>query len=179
MVKRANLEHAPCPVARALNLIGDWWSLLIIRDALEGARRFGAFRDSLGIAKGMLSMRLATLVQRGILEMVPASDGSAYREYVLTDRGKGLYLVIVALRQWGEAELYADGEPRSQLVDRRDGAQVAPLVLRAADARVVSWDAIRVDRVDEPTIDEKLRPRRFTEKGRRLGRATMKTISFS
>src|SRR4030088_1267126 len=95
---KANL----CPVARSLDTIGEWWSLLIVRDALTGTRRFSDFQKSLGLAKNVLSARLKKLVARGIMERVPASDGSAYQEYALTQKGRELFPVIVALRQWGE-----------------------------------------------------------------------------
>src|ERR1700712_3293384 len=147
MVKRVSLSQAPCPVARALDVIGDWWSLLIIRDALEGVRRFGAFQAGLGIAKGMLATRLRDLVEDGILDTAPASDGSAYSEYVLTEKGRGLHLVIAALRQWGEAELYRPGEDHSVLVDIHDGDEVARLALYAADGRSLLWDETCVRKV--------------------------------
>jgi len=130
MVKRVSLWNAGCPVARALDVIGDWWSLLIIRDAFDGVRRFTEFEKGLGIAKGMLATRLRSLTERGILETAPASDGSAYKEYVLTEKGRGLHLVIIALRQWGEEHLYLSEEPRSSLVDARSGEPVARLELR-------------------------------------------------
>ena len=101
MVKRVSLSGADCPVARSLDVIGDWWSLLIIRDAFEGVRRFSEFQTGLSIAKGMLATRLRDLTDRGVLETAPASDGSAYKEYILTERGRGLFLAIVALRQMG------------------------------------------------------------------------------
>lgn len=147
MVKRVSLMHAPCPVARALDVIGDWWSLLIIRDALEGVRRFGVLQASLGIAKGMLATRLRDLVEDGILTTAAASDGSAYSEYVLTEKGRALHLVIAALRQWGDAELYAAGEDHSVLVDTRNGEEVARLALHAADGRPLRWDETRVRKV--------------------------------
>lgn len=147
MVKRVSLAHAPCPVARALDVIGDWWSLLIIRDALEGVRRFSAFQSSLGIAKGMLAARLRALIERGIMTQAPASDGSAYRDYVLTPKGQALHLVIAALRQWGEEELYEANEARSVLVDTRDAVPVAPLMLHSADGRTLDWSDTQVQRV--------------------------------
>jgi len=149
MVKRASPDHSPCPVARSLDIIGDWWSLLIIRDALEGVRRFNAFQASLGIAKGMLAIRLRALVERGIFEMAPASDGSAYREYVLTPKGEALHIVVAALRQWGEMQLYGPAERHSFLADIRDGLAVAPLVLRASDERTLEWRDTRVVKVSE------------------------------
>ena len=100
-MKRTRLEESTCPVARSLDIIGDWWSLLIVRDALRGIKRFGEFQKSLGIAKNMLTARLKLLVDEGILRLQPASDGSARQEYVLTDKGRALQTVLVALSQWG------------------------------------------------------------------------------
>ena len=149
MVKRTSLGGAECPVARALDVIGDWWSLLIIRDAFDGVRRFSAFQSGLGIAKGMLAARLRDLVERGVLTTQPASDGSAYRDYVLTERGRGLFLVIVALRQWGEGHLYGRGERHSLLVDTVKNKPVARLELRSRDGRMLHWNDTRVQRADE------------------------------
>ncbi len=144
MVKRVSLWNAGCPVARSLDAIGDWWSLLIIRDAFDGTRRFGEFQNGLGISKGVLATRLRDLVERGIFETAPASDGTAYREYVLTAKGRGLFPVIVALRQWGEDFLFADGENRSSLVDREKGAPIARLVIRSADGQSLAWNETEV-----------------------------------
>lgn len=104
-MKRTRLEDSTCPVARSLDIIGDWWSLLIVRDALHGLKRFGEFQKSLGIAKNMLATRLKLLVEEGILILQPASDGSAWQEYVLTEKGRALETVLVALYQWGNAFL--------------------------------------------------------------------------
>lgn len=149
MVKRVSQWDAGCPVARALDVIGDWWSLLIIRDAFDGVRRFSAFQAGLGIAKGVLATRLRDLTRRGILEMGPASDGSAYREYVLTEKGRGLFLVIVALRQWGEGHLYRPDEPKSSLVDTETGAPVARLELFAEDGRPLEWNDTLVRKIED------------------------------
>lgn len=110
MVKRTSLEGAECPVARSLDAIGDWWSLLIIRDAFDGIRRFSEFQRNLGMAKNILAARLRTLVAHGIFEVLPASDGSAYQEYVLTQKGNGLFNLIIGLRQWGETYFYEAGK---------------------------------------------------------------------
>src|SRR3954451_18290079 len=124
MVKRTSLEGDGCPIARSLDAIGDWWSLLIIRDALLGARRFGEFQKSLGLAKNILTVRLRALVERGILKTAPASDGSAYQEYVLTPKGRGVFPVLVALRQWSEEFSFASGECSTWLADRGTGRPV-------------------------------------------------------
>jgi DNA-binding HxlR family transcriptional regulator len=149
VVKRVSLWDAGCPVARALDVIGDWWSLLIIRDAFDGVTRFSEFQLGLGIAKGVLATRLRDLTERGILATAPAADGSAYRAYVLTEKGRGLFLVIVALRQWGEGQLYRPDERHSLLVDGETGSAVARLDLRSADGRRLSWSETRVVKPDD------------------------------
>ena len=137
MVKRTSFDGDECPIARSLDAIGDWWSLLIIRDALLGARRFGEFQKSLGLAKNILTVRLRTLVDQGILQMAPASDGSAYQEYVLTPKGRGVFPVLVALRQWSEEFAgEPDGFP-TLLVDRGKGRPVRKLELRSEDGRLI------------------------------------------
>jgi DNA-binding HxlR family transcriptional regulator len=137
MVRRTSFENAECPIARSLDAIGDWWSLLIVRDALLGIRRFGEFQKNLGCARNILTVRLRTLLDHGILKTAPASDGSAYQEYLLTPKGRGLFPVLVALRQWSEEfSGKADGFP-TELVDRRTGRPVRTLELRARDGRVL------------------------------------------
>src|SRR6202521_1717845 len=108
---KANL----CPVARSLDTIGEWWSLLIVRDALGGIRRFSDFQKSLGLAKNVLSTRLKKLGPCGILEQVPASDGRAYREYALTPKGAQLFPVVVALRQSLKSYLFSISKKRLYL----------------------------------------------------------------
>jgi len=142
-MKRTGFAKAECPVARALDAIGDWWSLLIVRDAFDGLRRFGDFQANLGIAKGMLTARLRKLVATGVLEQVAASDGSAYQEYVLTRRGHDLFPIVVGLRQWGEAHLYARGETHSVLLDQA-GHAVGQLMLPSKSGKPLVWSDTKV-----------------------------------
>jgi DNA-binding HxlR family transcriptional regulator len=137
MVKRTSFEDAECPVARSLDALGDWWSLLIIRDAFLGIRRFSEFQKSLGCAKNILTVRLRALVDHGILTTAPASDGSAYQEYLLTPKGRGVFPVLVALRQWSEEFAGAPGEFSTLLVDRDNDLPVRKLELRAHDGRLL------------------------------------------
>ena len=137
MVKRTSFETAGCPVARSLDALGDWWSLLIIRDALLGIRRFGEFQNNLGCAKNILTVRLRALVEHGVLATAPASDGSAYQEYVLTPKGRGVYPVLVALRQWSEEFSDRPDGFATLLVDRAKGRPVRKLELRAQDGRLL------------------------------------------
>ncbi len=133
-MKRKSLAHSPCPVARSLDAIGEWWSLLIVRDALMGKRRFGEFQQSLGAARNILAARLKKLVACGILEQVPAAGGARH-EYVLTDRGRELGMVLLALRLWGAKWLFAAHE-REVLVDRASGEAIG-LELRTKAGRRV------------------------------------------
>ncbi|HEY3560563.1 MAG TPA: helix-turn-helix domain-containing protein [Kribbella sp.] len=131
MVKRTRFDDESCPVARSVDAVGDWWSLLIVRDAFDGSRRFGDFQRSLGVAKNILTARLRSLVDNGILDHTG-------RDYLLTAKGEALFPVIVALRQWGEAFAFAPGEKHSQLLDRRDQQPLRPLEIHAADGRSVT-----------------------------------------
>jgi len=137
-MKRTSLAGDECPIARALDVFGDWWSLLIIRDAMLGRRRFGEFQASLGLAKNSLATRLRTRVERGILKMVPASDGSAYQEYLLTPKGRGVFPVLVALRQWSEEFDDHPEEIATILVDRQNGRPVRKLELYSDDGRLLT-----------------------------------------
>jgi DNA-binding HxlR family transcriptional regulator len=137
MVKRTSFEKAQCPIARSLDVLGDWWSLLIIRDAFLGLRRFSEFQKNLGCAKNILTVRLRALVEQGILKTAPASDGSAYQEYVLTPKGRGVFPILVALRQWSEEFSCEGGGFPTQLIDRSNGRPVRKLELRAQDGRLL------------------------------------------
>ncbi|MEU3655513.1 helix-turn-helix domain-containing protein [Streptomyces sp. NPDC032161] len=148
MVKRTRFDRSECPVARSVDAIGDWWSLLIVRDAFDGSRRFGEFQRGLGVAKNILAARLRDLVAGDVLEMVPAADGSAYHEYVLTAKGRDLFPVVVALRQWGEAHFFDTGEPHSEMVDLRDGRSPRALEVRSADGRHIGPDDVVVKKVE-------------------------------
>ena len=148
MVKRTSFEEAQCPIARSLDVVGDGWSLLIIRDALGGKRRFGEFQKSLGTAKNILAARLRALVTHGIFELKPAPDGGPHQEYVITDKGKDLFPVLVALRQWADDYLFKPGEEYTRLVDRKNGKRIRKIELRAQDGRVLRRQDIELVSVD-------------------------------
>src|SRR3954447_26460781 len=138
MVKRTSFEHDDCPIARSLDAIGDWWSILIIREALFGVTRFGEFQKRLGLAKNILAVRLRGLVDQGILKTAPASDGSAYQQYLLTPKGHGTFPILVALRQWSEKFDAHPEEIATILVDREKGKPVRQLELHAQDGRLLA-----------------------------------------
>lgn len=147
MPRRKALNDQPCPVARSVDLIGDRWSLLIVRDAFDGLRRFSDFQRSLGMARNILSDRLRKLVDAGILTTQMASDGSAYQEYVLTAQGQELFAVVVALRQWGERHLFAPGERHSTLIERGTGKPVPLMAPRAGDGTALAPASTEVRKV--------------------------------
>ena len=153
MVKRTSHRQSHCGVARPLDAIGDWWTLLIVRDAFDGLRRFGEFQQSLGLAKNILAARLRNLLAHGIMDTVPASDGSAYQDYVLTEKGRGLFPLLVALRQWGEDYFFEPDEAHVLLVDRKRGLPVRKLELRAQDGRVLGPEDTMIRPLPDPAAD--------------------------
>src|ERR1700754_93392 len=136
-MKRTSLEGDLCAIARSLDVIGDWWSMLIIRDAIGGSRRFSEFQQNLGAARNILTTRLRSLVEEGILMRAPASDGSAYQEYLVTEKGMALVPVLVALAQWGSEYQFKGREVRSVPVDVRKGRPLKKIQLRSEDGRLL------------------------------------------
>lgn len=152
MVRKKSLKGDYCPSARALEVIGDWWSLLIVREAFDDVTRFSAFQKNLGIARNILAERLRKLTGEGILESVPDPNGGAHQEYRLTAKGRDLLPVVVALRQWGEKHLFTPEEPHSRLVDSVSGHDIAKLDVRAQDGRVLSVDDVVLIKVREDDL---------------------------
>jgi DNA-binding HxlR family transcriptional regulator len=120
------LPSRPCPVAGALDLFGDRWSILIIRDVMNGVRRFDDLVTRLGVSRATLADRLRRLVDAGILVPSPYQPdrGRSRDEYRLTDKGWELRNVLIALREWGDRHALDDGEERLRLVDRDTGHEV-------------------------------------------------------
>jgi DNA-binding HxlR family transcriptional regulator len=116
-MQRTRLETAACPVARSLDEVGDFWSLLLVRDAFLGRRRFGEFQKSLGLAKNILAARLRLLVERGIFQVAPALS-SPHHEYLLTERGRALRPIIDALHSWGNAHCPRPGKRAAKTARR-------------------------------------------------------------
>ncbi|WP_427184710.1 winged helix-turn-helix transcriptional regulator [Bordetella bronchialis] len=105
-MRRKCLSEDPCPIARSLDAVGDWWSLLIVREALRGQCRFSDFQQGLGLAKNILATRLRKLVEQGVLETRPSADRSDHNEYHLTEKGRRLEPVLRALATWGRENLF-------------------------------------------------------------------------
>ncbi|UBO73009.1 winged helix-turn-helix transcriptional regulator [Aeromonas rivuli] len=137
-MRRKNLSEQQCPIARSLEHVGEWWSLLIIRDAMHGLSRFDEFQKSLGVAPNILTRRLTALVEGGLMEKRCYSERPPRYQYLLTPRGQDLRSVLMALLAWGNTHFAPEGasiqlkdiltgelvEP--MLVDRRTGQAISP-----------------------------------------------------
>jgi DNA-binding HxlR family transcriptional regulator len=119
-MERKSFAEMDCSVAQCLELVGEWWSLLIIRDAFFGVTRFDDLQRSLGISRNVLHQRLDRLVEAGVLVKVPYSERPPRSEYRLTDKGRDLWPVLTAMRQWGDRYAAPEGPPL-QVVHRACG----------------------------------------------------------
>jgi DNA-binding HxlR family transcriptional regulator len=131
MPGKTDLSELNCSLARTLGVVGDWWTLLIVRDAFLGVRRFGDFRSSLGIAKNILAARLERLAANGILKRGGSERRPAYQ---LTDRGRALLPAMVALMQWGD--MWVSGSKPPIIVTDEKGRPVAPVKLKSGSDEV-------------------------------------------
>jgi DNA-binding HxlR family transcriptional regulator len=139
VTSKIRLEDRECPLSATMGIVGEWWTMLILHDCFDGYSRFDEFQANIGLSSSMLTSRLKTLVERGILERLPYQDRPVRYEYRLTDLGRSLRSVVIALAAWRNAQL--SPEERSMiLVDARTGREVEPTVT----------DAETGDRVDGP-----------------------------
>src|SRR6266498_2231497 len=121
-MQRTSLAEMPCPVARSLDVIGEWWTLLIVRDAFRGARRFDDFKAT-GIADNILSARLKKLVEEDIFERRLYQARPARYEYLLTEKGEELGIVIAALCHWGQR--WTPGTTNTRITHRECGHDIS------------------------------------------------------
>ncbi|MFP3582652.1 helix-turn-helix domain-containing protein [Paraburkholderia sp. SIMBA_055] len=149
-MKRKSFEDMDCAVALALEEVGEWWSLLIIRDALQGSTRFEQFRSSLQISPTMLTRRLNELVSSGLLTKVPSALKAGTEEYRVTDKGRDLSPVLVTLFAWGRKHA---GKRKwgIDLIDRKTGKQVAPVVIDRNTGHVISRETHAFVQGDSPS----------------------------
>ncbi|MFD3871793.1 winged helix-turn-helix transcriptional regulator [Streptomyces sp. NPDC058623] len=110
MAQRTHLGEADCSIAQALDVVGDWWTLLIVRDTARGLHRFDELQRELGMSRKVLTERLKMLVEAGVLTRVPYQERPVRHEYRLTPRGRGLLPVLVALQDWGDTWVLGEGE---------------------------------------------------------------------
>lgn len=143
-MQRKRFSDMPCPTARALDLIGERWTLLVIRDVFRGIRRFDALQESLGIARNILTQRLAWLVEQGIVEKRAYEERPPRYEYRLTEKGRGLFPILVALMRWGQRWSPPD-DVEVRLVDRNTGVPVEPMLVDARTGQPIDSRALRLE----------------------------------
>jgi DNA-binding HxlR family transcriptional regulator len=162
---RKRFAKMNCGIAQALEALGDWWTLLIVRDAFFGVRRFGDFQRSLGIAKNILSARLQHLVDHGIFERVDVGSEGERFEYRLTPKGEALLPVLTALREWSDEWVFGRGHEPVIVRERRTGRRVAKLRVTDADGAPLA----RRDLVMEPGPGATAETQRRFARSRRAG----------
>lgn len=122
-------------IAHILDMLGEGWSMLIIREAFFGTRRFEEFQHHLGIARNILASRLKKLCENGILERVPIKQGAKRHEYLLTSKGKDLLPLLIALTQWGDKWIYGEDNEPIIFLDRKKGQPISQIRVHAGDGR--------------------------------------------
>ena len=136
-MRRNSWADANCPMARSVDLIGEWGSLLILREAFGGVSRFDDFQKRIGISRNLLTTRLKKLVDGGILARRPIASDAKRHEYVLTEKGEDLFTMVIALRQWGDRWLFPKDRYPADMLDNRDQSLLAPIEVRSAKGRKV------------------------------------------
>lgn len=148
---RTDFTRMRCPVARSMAVLGERWAILVLREAFYGARRFEEFERHLGVAPNILSARLRSLVEHGLLERVPLGAGAAgeaagrgRHEYRLTEKGRDFFPAYLALKRWSDRWMADPAGPAAVLVERASGAEVVAPVARRADGAPLGPEDVRV-----------------------------------
>ena len=136
MVQHTSFAAMPCPIARGLDHVGEWWSILILRDALKGSTRFEQFQTGLGIAPGILARRLAALTRSGLLERRRYSERPPRHEYVVTASCRDFRPVLLAMFAWGNRHFPPEGST-TRIIRRATGEAVDPVLVDPATNRPV------------------------------------------
>ena len=171
-MKRKAFDGMPCPVARSLERVGDWWNILILRDAFYGFRRFDDFQTSLGIATNTLTRRLTALVASGLLERRLYCERPPRHEYALTETGRDFRPVLLALLGWGNRHFAPEGAS-VEMADGQTGARVDPILVDRLTGRAITDARI----VAGPAADDNLK-RFFETVGARRSRSREAGGSF-
>jgi DNA-binding HxlR family transcriptional regulator len=156
-MERKSFADMNCSVAQCLEVIGEWWSMLILRDVFLGVTRFDHFQQRLGISRNVLNQRLAHLVEHGVLEKTPYSERPLRYDYRLTDKGRDLWPVLTTMRQWGDKHAAPNGPPLR--LRHKDCGRLTSAVLHCdkceepLDFRAVRAQAGPGDRAAMVTVD--------------------------
>lgn len=144
-MRRTRFDDSPCPIARTTDLIGDWWTPIVLREAFLGRRRFDEFQRSLSLSRAVLSQRLSRLVEEGLLARRQYEERPPRYEYVLTDKGRAFYPVLAAMFRWGNDWLWPEGdESPLQLYDRDTGEAIVPVVVDERSGEPIDVRRVRL-----------------------------------
>jgi DNA-binding HxlR family transcriptional regulator len=161
-MQHKSFGNMQCPIARSLERVGEWWSILILRDAFQGLTQFDQFQKDLGIAPNMLTRRLNALVEAGLLERRRYSERPPRDEYVLTERGRDFRPVLWALLAWGNRHFVPEG-PSVLIVDVETGRPADPVLVDRNTGKLMTPDTFRS--VPGPAADESTLARFSKKKG--------------
>ena len=163
MVAKTSFETRPCPIARSLDDVGEWWSILLLRDAFQGLTRFDQFQKSLDIAPNILTRRLNSLVDRGLFEKRVYCERPLRHEYVLTAKARDFRPVLLSLLAWGNKHLAPEG-PSLVVVDKADGRWAEPVLVDRESG--MALDSEQFAMATGPMATERMRQRyRFSSEG--------------
>lgn len=155
-MKRKNFEKMKCPIARGLDRVGEWWSILILRDAFAGLTRFDEFQRSLGISPAMLTRRLNSLVQAGLLERRRYCERPPRDEYILTSSGRDFHPVLILLQEWGSAHFAPEGASVIT-VNRKTGIPAEPVLIDRVSGLRITEELFHT--APGPMADQKIHQR--------------------
>jgi DNA-binding HxlR family transcriptional regulator len=142
-MQRKSFSDMPCSIARALDQVGEWWSLLIVRECTQGSSRFAEFQNALGIAKNILVNRLDRLIENGILERFPLEERVNADGYRLTRKGEEIYPILVALMQWGDRWATPSGKPSMALVEHKTGEPIERITVCRKGGKPLGFEEVR------------------------------------
>lgn len=142
-MKRSSFEAMNCSLARSLEIIGEWWTLLIIREAVWGTSRFDEFHHRLGIARNVLATRLERLEEAGVIERKQSAESARVFDYLLTPKGWDLFPAIVAIMQWGDRWIHQSEGPPIQFFEHSTGKGIKPIAVQNQLGK-----ALRPDQID-------------------------------
>lgn len=160
MGRTADYSKQSCSIAGTLEIIGDPWTLLVVRDAFNGTTRFEQWQEQLGVARNVLASRLKSLVQHGVLEPRLYSERPPRNEYVLTARGKDLWPVLVTLHAWGNKHVYGETDSGIDMVHTTCGHTLIPRIACAHCEEIVKGRDIKLTRKkNRPTVGDVMPPK--------------------
>jgi DNA-binding HxlR family transcriptional regulator len=164
MGRTADYSRQSCSIAATLEVIGDPWTLLVIRDAFNGVSRFEQWQERLGVARNVLAARLKSLVQHGVLEPHLYSERPPRNEYRLTAKGKDLYGVLVTLHGWGAKHVYGDADSGVSMIHKTCGHDLAPRIACGHCNEIVKpRDILLTTAENRPTVGEMMPRERTAE----------------